>query len=178
MAVPNTEPAAAPDLLASSGGPADVPALFRAHYRGLVRLAAQLVDDHASAEDVVQDVFAALQVRPRALDDPLAYLRLAVVNRSRSALRRRRTARLFVFPRSESVEPADAAHLRDEAHEHMLRAVRGLPARQREVIVLRFYEDMPVADVAQLLGISPGAVASSAHRALSRLTILLEEDHD
>lgn len=178
MPDPNTEPREAPDPLAPPGDPADVPALFRAHYRDLVRLAAQLVDDHASAEDVVQDVFAALQVRPRALDDPLAYLRLAVVNRSRSALRRRRTARLFVLPRSETVEPADAAHLRDEAHEHMLRAVRRLPARQREVIVLRFYEDMSVPEVAQLLGISAGAVASSAHRGLSRLTTVLEEDHD
>lgn len=158
--------------------PADVPSLFRAHYRDLVRLAVQLVDDRASAEDVVQDVFAALQRRPRHLDEPQAYLRLAVVNRSRSTLRRRRTARLFSPPRAAHDEPADEASLRHEAHEQMLRAVRRLPARQREVIALRFYEDLSVTEVAQLLGITTGAVASSVHRALSSLTTLLEEDHD
>ena len=178
MPARNIDPAAAPDPLTPPGEPADVPALSRAHYRGLVRLAAQLVDDRASAEDVVQDVFAALQRRPQSLDDPLAYLRLAVVNRSRSALRRRRTMRLFLPPRQLNVEAADAPALRNEVHEHMLRAVRRLPARQREIVVLRFYEELTVAEVARLLGITPGAVASSAHRALTRLTTLLEEDHD
>lgn len=156
----------------------DVPGLFRAHYRDLVRLAVQLVDDQASAEDVVQDVFAALQNHSGSLDDPLAFLRRAVLNRSRSALRRRRTARLFIAPRAGSAEPADARPLRDEAHERMLRAIRRLSTRQREVVVLRFYEELSVAEVALVLGISAGAVASSVHRALSSLPALMEEDHD
>lgn len=77
---------------------ADVPQLFRQHYLSLVRLALHLVDDQDSAEDVVQDVFVALQSSGRSvgLDDPRRYLQTAVVNRSRSMLRRRTVARVLV----------------------------------------------------------------------------------
>lgn len=59
----------------------------------------------------------------------------------------------------------------------MLQAVRRLPTRQREVIALSFYQDLSVSETAGLLGISPGAVATSAHRALTALSNLLEDDH-
>jgi DNA-directed RNA polymerase specialized sigma24 family protein len=70
----------------------DVPDLFRRHYLALVRLAMRLVDDQDTAEDLVQDVFLGLSRRQVAMDDEYAYLRGAVLNRSRSALRRRRVA--------------------------------------------------------------------------------------
>lgn len=158
-------------------GPPDVPRLFANHYLGLVRLAVQLLGDQASAEDVVQDVFAALHTQTTPLDEPLAYLRRAVINRSRSALRHRRTMRLFIPPRPHDADPADASTLQAAEHTRMLRAVRRLPTRQREVIALRFYEDLSVSETAGLLGISPGAVATSAHRALTALSNLLEDDH-
>jgi len=93
--------------------PLDLPALFEKHYLQLVRLASQLVDDLASAEDVVQDVFTRLQSRrgPIMADEPLAYLRTAVLNTARSALRRRRTARAFHVSRrprtADEVQSAD-----------------------------------------------------------------------
>lgn len=155
----------------------DVHRLFEQHYLSLVRLATQLLDDQSSAEDVVQDVFAAVAKSAKPLDEPLAYLRLAVVNRSRSALRRRRTVRLFRPPREHHAESADTSTLQAAEHERMLRAVRRLPTRQREVIVLRFYEDLSVGETARLLGISPGAVATSVHRGLNALSNLLEDDH-
>src|SRR5690348_8519789 len=85
-----------------------VAALFRTHRLGLVRLAVLLVDDRETAEDVVQDAFAALHRRWGSLtseDAALAYLRTCVVNRSRSVLRRRRTVRLKGRPPGPGLEP-------------------------------------------------------------------------
>jgi RNA polymerase sigma factor (sigma-70 family) len=158
---------------------AALPRLFREHYLALVRLAVQLVDDQAAAQDVVQDVFVALQRRPpRSLDDPRAYLRSAVVNRSRSALRRRRVARAFTLDRGgATVAAADSAALYGEQRAHVLAAISTLPRRQREVVVLRFYEDLSTAEVARTLDITPGAVSSSLNRALATLARSLGEAH-
>jgi RNA polymerase sigma factor (sigma-70 family) len=151
-------------------------ALYARHYLGLVRLARQLVDDLESAEDVVQDVFAALAGKPLPRD-PLRYLRTGVVNRSRSVLRRRRTARTHAHRAVDVVgaaDPADAGLLRSESDRTVLAAVASLPRRQREVVVLRFYEDLSVAEVAAVLGIRAGAVTASLRRALATLTATLE----
>jgi RNA polymerase sigma factor (sigma-70 family) len=145
-------------------------AVYDAHYLGLVRLAVNLVDDLHSAEDVVQDVFAAAQ-RAALPDDPGAYLRTAVVNRARSVLRRRQVARAFGV-RSTVVDLADAADedvLRTERRTRLLAAIAALPARQKEVVVLRYYEDLRVAEIATVLGISPAAVSTSLARALDAL---------
>jgi RNA polymerase sigma factor (sigma-70 family) len=141
-----------------------VESLYDRHYLALVRLARNLVDDLDSAEDVVQDVFAGLKQLP---DDPLSYLRVAVVNRARSALRRRKVARAFLLRsgRPDDAEAADADVLR----RRLLTLIDRLPQRQREVVVLRYYEDLAVADIARVLRISPGAVSSSLARALDTL---------
>lgn len=153
-----------------------IDALYRAHYLALVRLAVQLVDDVESAEDVVQDVFAALHRRGdlTALDDPKRYLTSAVVNRARSALRRRRVARAFRPAREQPVEAADASSLRAAERARVLAALGRLPRRQREVVVLRYYADLPVREVAAVLRIAPSAVSSSLSRALTSLTKHLE----
>jgi RNA polymerase sigma factor (sigma-70 family) len=150
----------------------DVSELFRAYYLDLVRLAARLVDTPAAAEDVVQDVFAAVQRRGKRLDDPVPYLRAAVVNRSRSVLRRRRVAALFGVTTADG-EPAERAAVERAEQARVLAAVKLLPGRQREIVALRFYEDLTVPEVAHLLGISPGAVSSSAARAMTTLKNLL-----
>lgn len=162
-----------------SGPGSDVPALFAAHYLSLVRLALRLVDDQETAEDVVQDVFAALARTTRTLDDPSAYLRGAVVNRCRSALRRRRVSRLFAASQvvEDVDEPADAGSVRRAERTRMLAAIRTLPRRQREVVVLRYYEDLAVAEVATTLAISPAAVSSALHRALAALADQIGDDH-
>lgn len=156
-----------------------VDALFARHYPQLVRLAVQFVDDVESAEDVVQDVFAALHP-DRVRGDALQYLRTAVVNRARSMLRRRKVARLFASrpARPELAEPADAATVRDAERTRVLAAIDALPQRQREAVVLRYYEDLPVAEIAAVLHISPGAVSTALGRARETLSTSLGDRDD
>lgn len=148
-------------------------ALYRSHYRSLVRLAALLVDDLATAEEVVQDAFVALSRGPgpsEAAKAP-AYLRAAVVNRARSELRkrgvRRRHLRTITAPGADPA--ADEPALAADEHARVLAALATLPPRQREVLVLRFYEDLSEAEIAAALGISPGSVKTHAHRGLAAL---------
>ncbi len=151
--------------------------LYATHRLSLVRLALLLVDDVASAEDVVQDVFAGLLTggkRIRDEDAALAYLRRAVVNRSRSALRRRRTARAYTPPHDTPASGPDDLVVLGEEHREVLAALRDLAPRQREVLVLRYWSGLSEADIADALGISPGTVKSTASRALGILEKRLE----
>jgi len=150
----------------------DLSELYAAHRLGLVRLALLLVDDLASAEDVVQEAFVGLVTRADRLRDgsaALAYLRTSVVNRSRSTLRRRRTARGYAPPRDLEPDGPDARVLLDEEHREVLTALRGLAPRQREVLVLRYWSGMSEVEIATTLGISRGAVKSTASRAVDAL---------
>ncbi|GAB2813915.1 RNA polymerase sigma factor [Streptomyces daliensis] len=146
------------------------------HHRrlDLVRLALFLVDDLPTAEDVVQDAFAALFRRHgaqmRGVDDPEAYLRTSVVNRSRSVLRRRRTARAHIPEREGHVPPVDEHVLLREEHREVLEALRRLTRRQREVLVLRYWSHLTEAQIATTLDLSRGAVKSTASRALDALS--------
>ncbi len=150
----------------------EITELYAAHRLSLVRLAVLLVDDIASAEDVVQDAFAALARRPDAVRDPskaLAYLRTAVVNTGRSALRRRRTARAYSPPHDLAPPtPEDAAVLAEE-HREVIAALQSIAPRQREVLVLRYWSNLSEAEIAATLGISTGTVKSTASRALVAL---------
>jgi RNA polymerase sigma-70 factor (sigma-E family) len=151
--------------------------LFNAHRLGLIRLAVLLVDDVATAEDVVQDAFAGLHARWHGLHDPgkaLAYLRTAVVNNARSVLRRRRTARAYIPPfEADAVSPEHSVLLADE-HREVLAALAQLAPRQREVLVLRYWSELSEAEIADTLGLSRGAVKSTASRALDSLEKMLE----
>ncbi len=150
----------------------DITDLYAAHRLSLVRLAVLLVDDVASAEDVVQDAFAALARRTDAIKDPskaLAYLRVSVVNTARSALRRRRTARAYAPPHGTAPPtPEDSAVLAEE-HREVIVALQTLAPRQREVLVLRYWSNLSEAEIARTLGISQGTVKSTASRALVAL---------
>jgi len=148
--------------------------LYRMHRLELVRLAVLLIGDRLAAEDAVQDVFAGLWSR-RFAPDGLGYLRVAVVNRCRSNQRRWVLARRKHTPGDlPPPGPGDRFELAEE-HREVLAAIRRLPARQREVIVLRYYAELPVAEVAATLGIHEGTVKSSAARALAALRTALEE---
>jgi len=150
------------------------------HHRRLelVRLALLLVDDLPTAEDVVQDAFAALLRRHGRrladLDDPEAYLRTCVVNTARSVLRRRRTARAYIPERARHVPSADKSVLLAETHQEVIDALQRLTRRQREVLVLRYWSDLTEAQIADTLGISRGTVKSTASRALDALGRQLE----
>jgi RNA polymerase sigma-70 factor (sigma-E family) len=156
----------------------DLHGLYRSHWRYLVRLAVLLVDDVASAEDVVQDAFVALHRRTGALRDPdaaLAYLRTTVLNRSRSVLRRRQVARKHLrVAEPEASAPADHDVIVREEHRAALSAVRRLPRHQREVLVLRYWSGLSEREIAQTLGISTGAVKSAASRGLAAVQKILD----
>ena len=144
-----------------------VTALYEMHYSSLVRLAAFLVRDMATAQEIVQDSFVALHNARRSADSDLAlsYLRRSIVNRSRSALRHRRAPHAAEpAPRSRGAEQPSAA-----PYPAVVSALRALPARQREVLVLRYYADLSEAQTAEAMGISPGAVRSHTARASSAL---------
>jgi RNA polymerase sigma-70 factor (sigma-E family) len=160
--------AVAPDVTVAS--------LYLAHRLRLVRLAVLLVDDTETAEDVVQDVFARLQrsFRLEDTDKALAYLQRAVVNGCRSVLRRRRTVRSSVLRHEPSGSGPEAAAILAEEHREVLAALHRLPARQREVLVLRYWSDLSEAQIAETLGISRGTVKSTASRALQALEQILE----
>ena len=143
----------------------------------LVRLARGLLRDPHHAEDVVQDVLAKALVkweRIERTDDPDAYVRRMVVNATtsfwRRAVRRERPAEPVHLPEPTVADRTDALAGRDE----MLALLRSLPAKQRAVLVLRHYEGLPDADIADLLGCSPVTVRSNAHRGLATLRGLLE----
>ena len=150
----------------------DITELYAAHRLSLVRLAILLVDDFASAEDVVQDAFANMARKQVTLDDPskaLAYVRMAVVNGARSALRRRRTARAYVPPQDSPVGSPEESAVLAEEHREVLDALQRLAPRQREVLVLRYWSGLSEAEIAAAMSISPGTVKSTASRAMSAL---------
>ena len=148
---------------------AGVERLYRAQRLNMVRLALLLVDDRETAEDVAQDAFAALHRNWATLaneDAALAYLRRCVVNGARSVLRRRRTVRRHPQPDEASLttDPADRRVLLAEEHREVIAALWRLPARQRGVIVLRYWSELTEPQIAAALGISLGAVKSMASR--------------
>jgi RNA polymerase sigma-70 factor (sigma-E family) len=168
------EPGPVPDR--AGGAEAAVGALYRAQAVGLIRLAYLMLGDRAAAEDVVQDAFCGLYRRWDRLTDPsgaLAYVRSSVLNGCRTALRRRALGRRLTEYQPPSGS-AEAAVLSREERQEVLRAVRRLPDRQREALVLRFYLDLPDPEIARIMGIRPGTVRSATHRALKALGHLLE----
>lgn len=155
--------------------PSTVAALFRDHHGELVRLAVLMVGDLPTAEDVVQDVYASVHSRTSQPDDPLPYVRAAVLNGCRSALRRRGIARRAGLLHhasqrdDEALASAESEVILSEDRRQVLAALARLPRRRREVLVLRYYLGLSEAEIAAVLGISPGTVKSTAARGLAAL---------
>jgi RNA polymerase sigma-70 factor (sigma-E family) len=153
--------------------------LYGAHYRSLVRLATLLLHDIGTAEEVVQDSFVALHAglhRLRDSEKTLSYLRAAVVNRSRSVLRHRVVVDRNAPKAAPDMPSAEHGAFALLERSSVIAALRGLPARQREVVVLRFYADMSEAQIAAAMGITRGAVKSHTSRALAALRSVLERE--
>lgn len=166
-------------LVAEASADAAVTELFLVHRLSLVRFAFLLVGDQETAEDVVQDAFAAVYRRWSALADReqvLPYLRTAVLNGCRMVLRRRTVIGRFRGQREVPFWSAEAAALLGETRRQVFQAIRGLARRQREVLVLRFYLELSEAEIAQVMGISRGTVKSTASRALKTLAAELQEE--
>jgi RNA polymerase sigma factor (sigma-70 family) len=134
--------------------------LFRARWAPSVRLAAALTSDRDAAEEIVQDVFLALSPRFTEIDNPAGYLRTAVVNRCHDHHRRVGVRRRVPPP------PPEIAQEGPELDE-LWSVLARLPERRRAALVLRYYEDLPVNEIARLLGCRPGTVSSLLHRGLA-----------
>lgn len=142
-------------------------AVYRSELHRLVRLAHLITGSNAAAEDLVHDVFTAAFRRWDKIDDPKGYLYRAVVNRSRSHLRRHRLERSQATPQPGISLPPEV----DETWASLVR----LPVRRRAVLVLRYYEDLSVDQIAELMNVRPGTVRSLIHRGHESLRKVLEQ---
>lgn len=168
--LPVAAPGSAPGHGPAEQRPKTLADLYTEHRSRLVRLAILLVDEPTTAEDVVQEAFAGLHRNWAGLRNEqaaLGYLRTAVVNGSRSVLRRRRTAREYVPPHAVTARSAESLALMSAEYQAVVDALATLPPRQREVLVLRFYGGLSEAEIAEVTGITRGAVKSTASRALN-----------
>ena len=161
-----------------------VTALYQAHALSLARLALVMLGDASAAEDVVQDAFLGLYRRWDRLDHPTAaqaYLRTSVLNGCRTALSRR--ARYGVLSADTgaadrpsagpALESAEATVVHDEEQQAVLAAIRRLPSRQREALVLRYYLDMTEDQTADAMRVSRGTVKSATSRAIATVGRML-----
>lgn len=170
-----------PALAGDGAGETDaadaVSVLFSEHALGLTRLAFLVLGDRCAAEDVVQEAFCGLYRawdRLPSHDNVVGYLRVSVLNGCRSAIRRSRRA-----PRPIAVMPAASAEadaMSGEERRAAVAAVRRLPPRQREALVLRYFADLPVNEIAQAMGVSAGTVKSTTARGLAALGRMLREE--
>ena len=157
-----------------------VASLFRTHHRRLVGLASLLCADRATAEDVVQEAFAGLYRRWWLLRDPhnaVGYLNKAVVNGGRDQLRRGQrvdASMLQMVPQPEALSSAEQDVMAHDEADRLWQAIRALPQRQRQVLVLRYYLDQSEAQIAETLNVSPGSVKRHASRGLAALAHVME----
>ncbi|WP_434975370.1 SigE family RNA polymerase sigma factor [Streptomyces mesophilus] len=170
--------AAGTDATAAAGTTVDhLTETYRQHYRSLLGLAALLLDDTASCEDVVQEAFIRVHSARKRVREPektLAYLRQTVVNLSRSALRRRILGlKLLSKPMPDMASAEEGAYDQLE-RDALIKAMRGLQRRQREVLVLRYFADMTEAQVAETLGLSLGSVKAYGSRGIAALRVAME----
>ncbi|GHJ49926.1 DNA-directed RNA polymerase sigma-70 factor [Catellatospora sp. TT07R-123] len=146
----------------------------RLRYGELLRTAYLLTGSAYAAEDLVQSVLLKAYQRWNRLDEPMPYLRRALVNQRISLWRRIGSRELLTGspPERGAADGATAYAERDE----LLTALAALPVRMRAVLVLRYWEDQSEAETARLLGCSVGSVKSQASRGLDRLRTVLGHD--
>ena len=151
--------------------------VFREQYGELVGLARLLCDDRGAAEEIVQEAFVRLHLnrwRIRQPDKALAYVRSTVLNLSRGRLRRLQVARRHESTATRNADPGDET-VASDARRHVVDALRQLPTRQRECMVLRYYAGLSEREIAESLGIAAGSVKSHIHRARATLAETLKD---
>ena len=141
-------------------------ALFSREQKQMLRLAILLVDDRAAAEDIVQEAFAAVAARWDSIEVPGAYLRTSVVNGSRLVLRQRRTER-----RRDERMRTDASSRASVPVElvELDAALGALSIRKREALTLRYFDELPLGEVAAVMRCKPSTVRSLVRRGLRDL---------
>ena len=166
-----------PEWLGTQDRSLAVTALYHEHALSMIRVAHIMLGNRAAAEDVVQDAFCGLYRRWGHLadkDKALGYVRSSVINGCRTVLRRRRLQDRIMTYQPAAVS-AETAALSSEERREVVQALRRLPERQREVLVLRYYLDLTDEQIADDLGITPSTIRSTRHRALAALERLLTE---
>jgi RNA polymerase sigma-70 factor (sigma-E family) len=161
-----------------AGAEGQVTELYQAHAVGLVRLAMLMLGDQSSAEDVVQEAFFGLYRRwdkLSAQDRAVAYVRSSVLNGCRDVLRRR-SRKIPAALLEPDAASAEVHVLLAEEHREVMLALRRLPERQREAVILRHCLALPEDEVALAMNVSRGTVKSAAHRGLAALARILKED--
>jgi RNA polymerase sigma-70 factor (sigma-E family) len=156
-----------------------IAAIYDTEYRSLVRMSAMLLGDVGSAEEVVQDSFIAVHAAWRGLrdiDKGVHYLRRSVLNRSRSVLRHRTVVDKHMPAPEPDMPSAEQAAMTRLQRAAVIAALRTLPVRQREALVLRFYLDLSEEQVAATMKISQGAVKSHTARGKAALRGILEPE--
>jgi RNA polymerase sigma factor (sigma-70 family) len=136
--------------------------LFAAESPVMLRLAVRLVDVPERAEEIVQDAFEKTLLAWHRVREPGAFVRTAVVNGCRSELRRRRVVRRHPLPAAGTADLG-------ESDSSLLDAVERLTPQRRIAITLRYYADLPEAEIAAAMGVRPGTVKSLISRALADL---------
>jgi RNA polymerase sigma-70 factor (sigma-E family) len=171
-----------PGVLGATGAGTDreadraVSALYATRYRPLLRLAMLLVDDMATAEEVVQDSFIAIHANWRRLQDidkAAGYLRQCVVNRSHSVLRHRGVVDRNLLQSLPDMPSAEEEAMRLLSRSAVITALQRLPPRQRQALVLRYYAGLSEAQIASTMGITKGAVKRYVSRAMLALRDML-----
>lgn len=144
--------------------------LYRLHAGEGIRLAYLITGDRVLAEDIVQDAFVKLAARLRHLRDPnglAPYLRQIIVNLTNAYFRRRKVERRYLKREATQPQPAQGPDVAER--DAVWALLRALPTRQRIAIVLRFYEDLSVAQTAEVMRCRPGTVKSLVSRGTDRL---------
>ncbi len=160
----------------SHGQPAVFDRLVEIHQAKVARLACRLLGWPADVDDVVQEVFLAVWKglpRFRGQADLATWLIRITVNKCRSHRRKEMVRLAWLWRKGQeeaaNSEPADRAALDRETHAEVRRGVRRLPVRYREVVVLRYLEEMPVEEIGRVLGLKRNTVEVRLHRARERL---------
>jgi RNA polymerase sigma-70 factor (sigma-E family) len=170
---------APPDSGTQAAAWQQVTALYQAHALGLAKLAKIMLGDQAAAEDAVQEAFMGLFRKwpLREPDKALGYLRASVLNACRAVHRgtARRDRALVLVPAAQDIVSAEETALIGEANREVMAALRALPARQREAVVLRYYLDLSEAQAAQAMGVTRGTVKSATSRGVAALARMLKE---
>jgi len=170
--------------LATAGGAVEADALvadlFAQEGTSLVRLARLFCDDRNAAEDLVQEAFIRLHRSAgsiRDLDRVPAFLRSILINLARDHNRRGLMSLRHQYTAERSTTPAepDDRAVADEESAAVLVALRSLPDRQRACLVLHYYEELSIAEVAETLGISKNSVKTHCRRGLASLESRLEK---
>ena len=170
-----------------AGNEAAIESLIREHEAGVFRLAMSILGDPADAHEITQETFlAALRALPSYEERKSlkSWLYVIALNLSRSHLRKRRflaklkaaTTALFRLESQKQTSPEEVV-IRDEKEAAIWNELNKLDERHRLVMILRYFQDLPIAEIAEILGISEGTVHSRLHTARERLRSALHSLH-